>query len=470
MFRDLVNKPIDPIPLEYIQSLVRVNNEPDYSLTCLGIAMLKHRIEGYNGISGIYYSLSSKGACISDFVERYKRLDEHPTFCFYKYTNDNFDQNVIDENLAEFKEKKSISAFVKEKTGSECTVLYHETKNVVGIFVNSIDNRLYHLLLSFISLYFPSLFKENPLTENDYSLIKSLSKKDKNDFYACIKNMVQPYAMEFRRIQMKSFMKGLHEKKIADADRAVANQRRRVQEHENLYTEAIRTLRELIVQFEGLKVTENYDSPEEDLVEYLATNKDIHNLVIRDNRMFFSVTTLLSNFNVDAWNTFKERGYIFDGEYDTRLTSEAFRNIENRKLLLNSIFADSPDLFVRMAGNYQLDIGANRIYTDSDYRYLDDDPMFKDYLPNPHLKIFGCLGGYKDKVIRALADRNYVAAVNLCIASAGSINLDETTQTFRPFLGWLLNSKDKVIVTRDGTEMTPEEALLWLADREKKDE
>ena len=69
----------------------------------------------------------------------------------------------------------------------------------------------------------------------------------------------------------------------------------------------------------------------------------------------------------------------------------------------------------------------------------------------------------------ALRDRNYISAIEICIASAGSINLDEVTQTFRPFLGWVLSSTDKIIQTKDGTAMTPEEALVWLIDNKEKE-
>lgn len=471
MFRELVNCPIDPIPLEYVQSLNRIVDEPDYSLSCLGIAMLKPRIENYKGIDGCYRVYSEKAACVKDFIDRYRNINECPLFCYYKYSySEGFDQAEIDTELGEFKEKKSISAFVKEKTGSDCLVLYHETKNAVAIMVNANDNRLYHLLLSFVSLYFPSLFKDNPLTENDYDLIKSLSKRDKDDFYACIKRMVEQYTIEFRRIQMCNFMKTMHEKKIRNANRDVSNQRDRVSNYEEQYVEAIRCLHDLIVIYEGLKATENYDKAEEDLVEYLAMNKDIHNLVIRDDAIYFTVTTLLSNYNEQAWSTFHDRGFIYDGEYGTRLTSDAFKVRKNREILLNNIFSDSPLLMVKMAGNYKLDLNRYTVSTSSGYDYVEKDPMFKDYIPNPHLALFACLGGYKDKVLNAMMEHNYIAAINLCIASAGSINLDETTQTFRPFLGWLLNSKDKVLVNRDGKEMTPEEALVWLIDNQKVEE
>lgn len=468
MFRELISKPIDPISLEYIRTISRINNEPDYSLTCLGVALLKPRIENYSGIDGVYGTWSEKETCISDFISRVNEEKDRPLFCYYKYQDANEEAvKTYLPRLSEFKEKTSVSAFVKDKTGSECMILYHEKVNKVAIFVSSNDIRLYHLLLSFVSLYYPALFKDKPLSEEDYNVIKSLSKTDRKNFYDSIKKLVAPYAVDFRRLQMENFLKQMHEVKVLSAKNAVDNHRSVVDQAEERFARAIRELNNLIVVYEGMKATQSYDKAEEDLVEYLATNGNIHGLNIQNNRIYFSVSTLLNNYNIDAWEVFSKRGGIYNGEYNTRITSDAFKKEENRKILFDSIFSDDPLLMVRMAGNYQLDIQDNRVYTSDRYDYTDIDPVFQNCLPNPHLKLFSCLGGYKDRVMRALMDRNYIGAIELCIASAGSVNLDETTQTFRPFLGWILNSTDKILVTKDGKEMTPEEALIWLIDKEK---
>ena len=93
--------------------------------------------------------------------------------------------------------------------------------------------------------------------------------------------------------------------------------------------------------------------------------------------------------------------------------------------------------------------------------------MFKSYVPNPHLKIFSCLGGYEYKIADELRNRNYIVAVEMCCASAGSVNVEETEQTFRPFLGWIMSSREKILRRKDGVDMTPEEALIYLIDKEK---
>ena len=462
MFRDAVSQPISPIPVEYVNNLSRIAREPDYSLSCLGIAMLRKRIPDYGGFSGTYVTCENKSAALEDFKERVKTIDTLPLFCYYIYNNN----DVEIEDCEGCKEKVQVSSFIKEKTSNECQVMYHETKNAVGIFVNTRDMKIYHLLLSFISLYYPSLFKEQPMKEEDYNIVKSLSKTDKTFFFGEIKKAVKEYEAEFRHIQLSILLAQMHETVVAQALNEVDTQRSNIRDIERRYAQAIAQLKDLIVRYEGLKATENHDQVEKDLIEYLTDNKFVNNIRIENNCLYFDVAANLTNYNENAWRIFSDRGHIYDGEYHADLLP-VFKSRENRKLLLDNIFSEDPKIIVKMCGNYRLDMRDCSVHCYGDYDYICADPMYKSYIPNPHIKNYECLGGYKDKVSKALFERNFIAAIELCIASTGSVNIEETEQNFRPFIGWIMSSTEKVLKKKDGTEMTPEEALLWLHDEVK---
>lgn len=473
MFREYITSPIDPIPVDYANSLRRLENEPDYALTCLGIAMLRSRIENYNGIAGVYYYFENEHSCVADLSCRVTADANVPMFCYYMYRNES--ENNIEQELKDlgFEIKENIGAFIKTKADIKCIAAYRKEDNKATIIIKSRDVRLYHMLMSFMSLLYPSLFENKPLTEDDYDLIKALSKTDKDTFVKKVQDIVRPYTMEFRRMMLYNLMKAMHQVKIDQAFKDVESNRANVRSREEAYSNAIAQLKNAIVFYEGIKATESFDEPEEGLVEYLSTQNQIHNLHINGNKLSFSVATLLNNYNSDAWETFSNRGYIFDGEYardNDRVTLlDAFKKKENRKLLLNNIFNESPEFAVKMAGNYELDLYSCHITTQRGYNYIEADPIFKSYMPNPHLKLYNCLGGYEDRVSRALRQRNYIAAVELCIASAGSVALEETEQTFRPFLGWIMSSREKILRRKDGVDMTPEEALVYLADKGEKE-
>ena len=464
MFRDFINQPVDPIPQAYVDTLCRPENEPDYTLTSLGVAMLRPRVEKYSGIKGVYLNFEKKANCIHDFVAR--NFEYGLTFCYYTYSIDECDDKFINEKLADYSEKKNIRQFVKEQANIDCQVFVHKNKDLAVVFINKREMRFYHLMMTFVSLYFPKAFKEHPMTEIDYKLVKTFSKKEKDPFVACIQEMVAPYIPEFRKLQLGFLINEMHQVKIRKAKQDVDNQRAAVEDFAERYSNAIETLKNFIVIYEGMMATQQKDDTEEEFVEYLSENKCIRNLEISGNNLCFSVATILNNYNEAAWETFSKRGSIYDGNYKCTLP-EIFKDQNNRKLVLDSIFSENPKLLVKIAGNYKVNLDRCRVSTDKYYNYVDHDPLYKSYIPNPHLKLFGCLGGYEGRVANELYERNYIGAVEMCIASAGSVDLDETEQTFRPFLGWILSSKEKILRTKDGLEMTPEEALVWLIDKEK---
>ena len=467
MFRERIESPIDPIPVEYTNTLNRLSNEPDYSLTCLGIALLKRRIENYKGIAGDYVTFANNGEAINFVKEAFKNSCnvEVPVLDYVIYNSHNAD---VEMNVDGLIHKTTIENFMKTKTETECSVLYSEDRNYAAILINSRDIRMYHVLISFLQLYFPKLF-EIKADEQEYDLVKALSNKEKDNFVARLQILVEKYKHEFRTIQLTQLLKQIHEKKLNEAEESIRRKNYDIDQIRDSYADAIRMLKSLIIEFEGLKATEQFDKAEEDLVEYLSENKQVRNLRVRNGRIEFSVTSDLVNFDTETWELFSDRGYIYDGEYRTNLPEE-FCNKDNRKRLLDSIFSENAEFVVKIAGNYSLDIDGCVVRTRSDYEYETMDPIYKDYLPNPHLKLFSCLGGYETRIADVLRNRNYISAVEMCICSAGSVDLDETDQTFRPFIGWLLKSDRKVLRRKDGVEMTPSEALLWLIDKEKANE
>jgi len=468
MFRELISRPIDPIPVEYTNSLSRLNGEPDYSLTCLGIAMLKHRIENYNGITGVYKHFNDEITCVSEAIDYLDHsYDGRPTFCYYMYSRTD-DENDIAEMLKDkgFIIKEPIGALIKQKADVKCIAAYQENKDFGVVFINSRDNRYYHLIISFLSLFLPNLFKDKEMAEQDFNLVKALSKNDKNAFVRQIQECVTPYITEFRRIMLATLIKSMHEIKVIKAKDDMDGCRRYIEDLEAQLAGHVSRLKDAIVLYEGLKATEYVDQPEEELVDYLSTNKLIHNLHMEGTMLSFTVATLLNNYDEDTWATFAERGYIYDGHYSATLL-EVFGVEKNRKLLLDSIFGYNPEFTIKTCANYFLDLHTNRLTCNSNYDYINADPIYEDYLVNPHVGLFACLGGYKERVRQELDRRNFVGAIELCCASAGSVNLSETEQTFRPFIGWLLSSRKKVLRRKDGVEMTPEEAVVYLAEKEK---
>ncbi len=484
MFREAIAL-IDPIPKEYGNNLIRLNDEVDWSLTCLGLALLKSRIPDYNGIAGrcdLYETRSTLRNCIMHFkADKQAAEEEHPdcpAFFYYTYRSDE-DVNVLEElNDPSFKTNIKIETLIRQKSESKCHVIYNDTKPCAAIFIDNRDIRIYHLLISFLSLYFPTLFAEKPMEKKDYDVVVTLNKKEQEPFIQAIKEALIPYVGDFKKTQMKALIKAMHNSKINAVFKALTKQREYSTSLMNQYREAQREVRRLSIEYEGSLVVETMDEPEEELVDFISSNEQVRTLTMNGNEIRFTVPTRLNNFNWEEFESSRRRDEIspadgiFNGKYEhagwgTNNLLPVFMERENRKKFLSYIFREDSDISVKIVSNYILDLVANTATVNKNFNYIEADPMYKDYIPNPHHKIFACLGGYEGRIPDLLAKRNYVAAVQLCIASASSIDIAENEQTFRPFLSWLMTSKNKVLIRNDGENMTPEEALIWIIDKEK---
>ena len=441
MFRDTVNL-IDPIPDSYVRSLNRLENEPDYSLTCLGIAMLKSRIADYKGVNGIYYGYPRISRCIEDLERRLGHMDtECPNLLYYKYTNEG-DIDLAKARLTElgFTITEKISALIKQKSNIESILASKESENCAVVFIKSSDMRFYHMIIAFISILFPWYFKDSPVSEDEKLIIQTLNKTSKDDFVFKIQEILKPMAAEFRKLTLCNILKSIHQQKIR----------------------------------QGLKATEQYDQAEQEFVDYIATDKRIYDMKVDGNSLTFNVASIISAYDVDAWKSYAVRtgeGSILDGKYGIPLL-EVFKTRQNRAKLLNNIFSESPIIAVKTSGHFKINFETNDGQAPRNYRFDNgDSPIFRDRLCNPHLYNFGCMGHRRTEIIREeLRNRNYIGAFAAMSASVENINMSEVSQNLRPFLGWILSTDKKIILNLEtGEDMTPEEALVYLVDKEKKD-
>ena len=192
------------------------------------------------------------------------------------------------------------------------------------------------------------------------------------------------------------------------------------------------------------------------------------------NSLTFNVASIISAYDVDAWKSYAVRtgeGSILDGKYGIPLL-EVFKTRQNRAKLLNNIFSESPIIAVKTSGHFKINFETNDGQAPRNYRFDNgDSPIFRDRLCNPHLYNFGCMGHRRTEIIREeLRNRNYIGAFAAMSASVENINMSEVSQNLRPFLGWILSTDKKIILNLEtGEDMTPEEALVYLVHKEKKD-
>ena len=98
------------------------------------------------------------------------------------------------------------------------------------------------------------------------------------------------------------------------------------------------------------------------------------------------------------------------------------------------------------------------------YAYSDCD----GYIPNPHIGHFGCLGDYHRYIEELLSNRDYIGAINQCVASCKSINVSEfpTLSNFaRDIYGLNMIRMPRCFEMPDGRVLTAKDAAAELANR-----
>lgn len=483
MFTDAIRVLPDPVTTEYFDNLIHPDSEPDYALSLLGLACFKKRVENYRGICGVVLtrpSGMSRQTC-ADLVSCSPKPDKEQVG-FYYYNVDMTSDEFNEESLTNrgFKHKETVERLIGEKfEKTKANVFYNTETNEAFVMVNNSSLGLYHLVLSFLPVYYPNIYT-TPITKADpeVAVLSSLSKVTSGAFREQIGIALAEYKDEFYLAQINGLLKRFHQKKVDNAKENAERCQRRMNNALDEYSRMVQEYKHAKIMLEGTLACKDVDEAEKELVEYICSNREIRDVEINGSTINFAVATTLKQFSTDAWDVFVRNGGIFNPPYNyynhgirygcVDLPS-AFRDKENRKLFLNAIFSEDAEFEVKIAGNYSLNFDDHRMATHRDYNYRTDS-YFEHYLPNPHLLIFECLGGYEGKVVQRLHENDIVTAMELCTYSAGSVDLDETEQTFRPFLGMIMSSEKKILRRKDGVDMTPAEALVWLIDKKENKE
>ena len=192
-----------------------------------------------------------------------------------------------------------------------------------------------------------------------------------------------------------------------------------------------------------------------ELQDYLMNNPSVGYVSLNDSKISFIVKTFLAPHHIEEWDVMSKNNRMFD-KYATGL----FRASEI-KLLLDAIFSEDRCLKLRMCAYFCMDYFGSAVGSQSRYNYVATDKALADFIPNPHLHHHNCFGQNKEAILEQLKNGDAIGAIECSIACAQRINIHEG-MNFRPFVRELLNAEGKCIVTEDGTEMTPKEAVAYL--------
>ncbi len=476
MFSQLINSPIAPLTENFFANYKRPRREYDYTLSCLGVALFHDRIENYNGIAGTFEVASplNMPQMVQSIYTLRKQSQEWETVPGFYYLAHNaigreIANEIKDINTDTFVELEQVEMYIKQQTQvANFFVFVNAETNSVFILAPSTNFQLYHLSLAFVYAYYPNLFKEKPLDQSEVLLLKLLTSNSASKFTAALTAKLEPLRKSILRFELSKCFEGFREQRIQVADRRVQVARDTVENYLSQYRDAMAQLEQSIIEYEGIKATNGDDTKEQEieLVNYLSENSSIRNVTFNGGYLQYDVLTQLTNFDRMKWKSAVRMHDIFNSY---RLDqNNVFSNLSARKMLLETLFdTDDPELTVNLVGEIRLYLNRNFMEVVSGDIALPDAG---NYLTNPHYKYHGCPGRNRDQIIDCLTRGDVIAAVECSIAATGSVNIGETEYTFRRMVQEILTSNEKIIHRFDGVDLTPAEALLWIAAKHKGEE
>ena len=477
MFNQTISNPIAPLTRTYVSSLMRIEQDPDYSLISLATALIKPRVNRYNGITGAYLYASNEQDVLNR-IDDWNRIRSEsseevvsniPAFYYLLLNLSANNLSAIRDHAKSIglKELIAVENFVAQQLNNSAYLVFiNPENNAAFLVVNSTSNALYHLSISFISLLYPTLFKAHPLTKEETEISKSLTNKTTTNFIEKTSAVLQYMKADLLRQELAQCFRGFRQGRVDRCRQELDNVNSRLDSIMSDYRHMMERYNELIVQFEGLQIVNSDDrnQEEQEAIDYLSSCPRIHDIQYTDGTLYFCADNLLTNFDLNKWNNAVRRCNIYDSY---RLPEDSvFKDKSKRKLLLDNIFNRKPLLYIRMKGYIELRIAVCDMIAQRGQASAEDNPSLKNYITNPHFKIHGCPGRNREQISQCLRRADIMSAIECSIAAVGSVNIDETEYTFRPFLQEVLSSKNKIIQNNEGVAMTPEEALLWLSKQE----
>lgn len=336
-------------------------------------------------------------------------------------------------------------------------------ENIASIFFERFDIRLYHCAQMFIPLCFMHLFEENKLTEKEKTFLSSLHKTTDTGYKTGLQSFLEDENL--KRYLLKNSLIGLEKtlrgKKYDEAFAKYNEMLAQMDEAMSRYRDACARKNEYEIVACGLKRSLDEVTEDTEFEEYLCSNKLLSDISVKDSKISFVVKTFVNPYLPDDWDALSEKGAIFKNHprVGNCLDKEA-----DLKLLLDAIFSRNHCLKLRVCGFISLDYYGTYVNSVTGYDFVGKNPSMKNYVPNAHLHKHNCFGMNKDDILTQMRDGDMIGAVECCINVVKRINVAEGL-SFDPFVDYIKGCTGKCIVTEDGTEMTCEEAVKYLKEK-----
>ena len=362
------------------------------------------------------------------------------------------------ENIA-FDELPKLRAF----TNTYFNAHYFVTQNQTIIVVSGCEAcQNWYLLQSFIPLYLPKMFEEQPITNDEQNMLLSLIGNSYDTWIENVSRILNSFGFDrmlfnqkILRITRMGEQKQLEtiRQQIMAADKEIENQL-------NFYKESLRKLVESKKIYELKKFAFETRKEDRSLVDYLDAHQNVKVLSVTGDthpEIILLVCGYIDMFDADMFKSYVRRGGnpFYKQLYGNIQADEHF---EDFKLLMDALFMPDSKYKIRSFAGYKVACGrgVTAISSSGDNIRAVNGNVPENRLENPHYARFHCLGQNGPTLNKAAIEGDYVRMFEIMQVAAGNVNIAETSQTFAPFcrIIWQ-NRNNNILEDLNGNQVSP---------------
>lgn len=360
-----------------------------------------------------------------------------------------------------------VTAFYRKSFNVDCYI-NPETKTVY-VFVDNLDMKKMHYLQVSILAFMPwYLNQEDGLTADELALMQSLRETSSDNYECCLAKLAEGY--DFRTARIRQLLSGFETRyerleceRVQKEIEAIDTEILRLNESIGDYLSRRNSSCTKLMGLEK-KITEGGEDSE--IMEYFLCNQRLVLENVSNTDMFFCVKDYLEYFDKDMAERVinNRRSYVYCPNGHSH-TGTAANQME--KFMREVFLSDEPRLRIRVCAAYRFELNGNV----SPCGHHDYGYDFIEYMPNPHIDRYNCMGNYSRTINSLLMGRNYIGALEQCIASCKSLNFGDST-VMNAFMNsiWGTGANNRCIELPDGRVVNPGEAIHWLEQQEAQSE
>lgn len=362
-----------------------------------------------------------------------------------------------------FRIVEDLGVFCQRECKFEAVFLQNEETRVTAVLTRGLDLARWHLIQGFTSRLFPWYFRDKPLSEAERALVTSLTQTQTQKYTRAIEALYANY--DFReaiiRTKLDGFEKVTHRNELERTERRLSELRRDLENLNEQFRAIYQEVDQQTTKQRGLFERMEEDGDNE-VMEYFLRNPHLHLEEVNGATVTFTVATVINNFDPEVFDAAirNRRSFWYRSSDGNRYTPDV--SDDQIELFARAVF-ETEELKIKICAAYLLDFGSGQFCGLSNHKFSGE---FEDYMPNMHVQRFACLGSGHEMSLRdAMLRGDQIGALDICVASAGNISMEEmpTGQEHMKFL--LGPSCGKCVILPDGTEVTAKEAIKWLEEK-----